>query len=159
MLACIPAKGKAGVEEQVSEHFGSTPYFILYNTDSDDINILDNSNAHHSHGTCHPISQLAGKNIDTIVCGGMGRRAIEALSVEGIRVCRSDKKTVGEIIEEIKAGSLSEIDPATACRGHGQTGGCGHTTLTDIDTKATQGRGSGFGQGGSRNRGGSGQGR
>ena len=35
MLACIPTKGKNGIEDKVSDHFGSAPYFTLFDTDSE----------------------------------------------------------------------------------------------------------------------------
>jgi predicted Fe-Mo cluster-binding NifX family protein len=121
MLACIPTKGNAGLEDTVFEHFGSAPYFTLYDSNSDEVKIVENRNAHHSHGTCHPMVQLARHRIDCVVCSGMGMRAINALNAEGIRVYQADSGSVGQVIGKIKEGSLPEIDPRTACRGHGQT--------------------------------------
>ena len=144
MLACIPTKGNAGLQDAVSDHFGSTPFFTLCDTDTNEVTVVENRNAHHDHGTCHPMNQLAKHKIDCVVCGGMGRRAVEALSTEGVKVYLAKSATVQEIVEKIKAGDLAEIDPAKACRGHGQQGGgCAHVTATLPET----GRGSGHGQG------------
>ena len=148
MLACIPTNGSAGLEDTVCDHFGSAATFTLFNSDTGEITVLDNRNAHHSHGTCHPMNQLAKHKIDAVVCVGMGRRAIEALNVEGIRIYHSGSSKVSEVVENIKTGNLQEMDPAKACRGHGQHAdpnvahGCAH------------GRGSGFGQGPGRGQGG-----
>lgn len=150
MLVCIPTNGNAGAEDTVCDHFGSAAYFTLYDTSTDELKVINNRNAHHSHGTCHPMNQLAKYRPDCIVCAGMGRRAIEALSTEGIKVYISESEKVADIIDEIKAGKMTEIDPARACRGHGQQAGMGHGFF-----QSGQGRGSGFGQGGCR---GSGQG-
>ena len=155
MLVCIPTNGNAGFEDTVSDHFGSAPYFTLYDSVSDELKVVENRNAHHSHGTCHPMNQLAKYHIDCIACSGMGRRAIEALSTEGIRVYHSELKSVRELIDEIKTGDLTEIDPAKACRGHGQ-----RASFTPGAYGAGQVRGAGYGQGGCRRRGqGSGSGR
>jgi predicted Fe-Mo cluster-binding NifX family protein len=145
MLVCIPTNGNAGAEDTVCDHFGSAPYFTLYDTSTDELKVIDNRNAHHSHGTCHPMNQLAKYHLDCIVCAGMGRRAIEALSTEGIKVYISECEKVEDIIEEIKAGNLTEIDPARACRGHGQQAVMGYGLNQPV-----QGRGAGFGQGGGR---------
>ncbi len=168
MMACIPTRGDAGRDDVVFEHFGSAPFFTLYNSETDEIEVLPNRNAHHSHGTCHPVNQLARHKIDSIICAGMGRRAIEALNAEGIRICHAKGETVGRIIDQIKAGELTDMDPATACRGHGQRAarhGLGQEPF-DPNQSGPAGRGSGFGQGSGRGqgrgvggRGGRGQGR
>jgi predicted Fe-Mo cluster-binding NifX family protein len=140
MLACIPTRGNAGLEDAVSDHFGSTPFFTLYDTETDELTVIPNRNAHHDHGTCHPMNQLAKYHINCVVCSGMGRRAIEALNTEGITVYQSEPTIVGEVVKKIKAGSLTEIDPAKACRGHGQRFG----SIEEVHG-VTQGRGAGYG--------------
>jgi predicted Fe-Mo cluster-binding NifX family protein len=120
MLACIPTNGEAGLDDTVSEHFGSAPYFTLYNAAIDEIQVIDNRNAQHSHGTCHPLNQLRRYHIDAIICRGMGRRAILALNGEGIRTYEAGSARVADVVEQIRSNSLVEMDPARACRGHGQ---------------------------------------
>ena len=156
MLACIPTRGDAGVEDRVFEHFGSAPYFTLYDSDSEDVTVLSNRNAHHSHGTCHPMVQLARHKIDCVICTGMGRRAIEALNSEGIKIYHADSKEVSAVINQIKEDKLTEMDPARACRGHGQPRGAGAMRLSDVFIEGDTGRGAGFSQGGCRNRRGAG---
>jgi predicted Fe-Mo cluster-binding NifX family protein len=146
MLACIPTKGDGGLNDTVNEHFGSAPYFTLLNTATDEVTILSNRNAHHDHGTCHPMNQLAHYKIDCVVCTGMGRRAIEALNAEGIQTFHSATARVSDIAEKLRTNSLTAMDPMSACRGHGQTGGCGHSH-TPIGG-SLPGRGTGYGQGG-----------
>jgi predicted Fe-Mo cluster-binding NifX family protein len=138
MLTCIPTNGNAGLKDTVSDHFGSASFFTLYNNETDDIVVIENRNAHHSHGTCHPMNQLAKHKIDCVVCSGMGRRAIEALNFESIKVYKSESQIVEEIIAEIKSDSLSEMDPLKSCHGRGQN--------VSSENIHEEGRGSGFGQ-------------
>lgn len=139
MLACIPTRGNTGLDDTVFDHFGSAPFFTLYDTDTSEVTILENRNAHHSHGTCHPMNQLASRHVECVICTGMGRRAIEALNAEGIRIYQSGGETVREAVEKFTSGQLTEMDPARACRGHGQ-----HHTEAYVHMP---GRGAGFGQG------------
>jgi predicted Fe-Mo cluster-binding NifX family protein len=125
MLACIPTRGNAGREDTVFDHFGSAPYFTLYNSETDEVTVLENRNEHHSHGTCHPMAQLTRYRINCVICSGMGRRAIEVLNSEGIKIYHSPSSSVGEIIAKLKTEDLVEMDPLTACRGHGQGHGMG----------------------------------
>ena len=97
------------------------------------------------------MNHLARYRINAVVCVGMGRRAIEALSTEGITVYQAKSDKVADVIRQVADGSLSEIDPTRACRGHGQRqpmdtdGGfqCGHG----------HGDGRGMGRGGGQGRG------
>ncbi len=100
MLVCIPTKGNAGLQEEISEHFGSSPCFTFYNSETEELKTIVNRNAHHAHGTCHPLNQISKYKIDCIVCNHMGRRAIEALGTEGIKVL-SASKTPAEVCSRI----------------------------------------------------------
>jgi len=147
MLVCIPTVGDRGLNDKVHEHFGSAPFFTLYDTETEEVNVLSNRNAHHDHGTCHPMNQLVRYHINCVVCGGMGRRAVEALNAEGIKIYLAGGDTVQAVVEQLKASALEEIDPLRACRGHGQRHDLGPGDL---------GRGSGYGpglQGGGHGRG------
>lgn len=99
--------------------------------------------------------QLGRYKIDCIMCSGMRRRAIEALTSEEIKVYQSESNEVSETVEKIREGSQTEIDPARACRGHGQRAG-----IAGGESGPAYGRGAGYGQGGCRHQGqGSGDGR
>ena len=161
MLACIPTNNGNGLDDTVCEHFGSATYFTLYDSSTDEVQVIRNRNAHHGHGTCHPVNQLAKYHIDSIICSGMGRRAIEALTSEGIKVYHADSETVKGVTEQIKQDDLTEIDPLKACRGHGQHAGFIHGPGQSRQFGRGQGQGAGRRQrrqlnqgegGGSRNR-------
>ena len=118
MKICIPTQGNKGNDDLVNEHFGSAPYFTIFDSEKESLEILPNSNHHHAHGNCHLMRQLTAYNLDGIVCSGIGRRAIEQLQQDNIKVYISPAAKVSEIIEQVKANSLKEIDPSTACYGH-----------------------------------------
>ncbi len=126
MKICIPATGGKGLEETVSAHFGSAPYFTLVDPDSGAVEIIANANQHHSHGQCQPMSSIEGCGVDAVVTGGMGWRAIERLHAGGIKVYRAEGGTVREIVERFKAGQVNELSPEQACAGHDNSHGHGH---------------------------------
>jgi len=118
MKICIPTETNEGKSAKVYGHFGSAPYFTIYDTEKDDCQTIDNSNQHHIHGTCRPIDVLANKGIDAVVCSGMGMRAIQKLNQAGIRAYKTSGTTVQEIIEKYRATELEEITVENACRQH-----------------------------------------
>ncbi|MFC1560056.1 NifB/NifX family molybdenum-iron cluster-binding protein [Candidatus Margulisiibacteriota bacterium] len=118
MKICIPTGTDKGLKEKVFPHFGSAPYFLVYDTDVENFNIINNRNKHHVHGMCQPLTALEGLEIDAVVCGGMGARAIMKLNEGGIKAYRAAAITVEDIIEKYKNGGLEEITVEKACTDH-----------------------------------------
>jgi len=119
MKICIPTGTNEGKMAQVHDHFGSAPYFTIYDTEKDTVEIIDNQNSHHAHGMCQPLSALAGRHIDAVVCGGMGGRAVQKLNEAGIKAYRAVPGTVADIAGQFAAGGLQEITVENACASHG----------------------------------------
>ena len=85
MKICIPTETGDGKTAQVYGHFGSAPFFTIYDTDAKSIEVVDNANKHHEHGTCNPVAALRGRAVDVVVTGGMGARAVMMLNAQGIK--------------------------------------------------------------------------
>lgn len=119
MRLCIPTRTQDGKKAEVFEHFGSAPWFTLYDTEKDEIEIIQNTDQHHAHGMCHPLGALDGKSVDAVVCGGMGARAVQKLNAGGIRVYRATPGTVAEMSAQYAAGKLEELTVQNACAQHG----------------------------------------
>ena len=119
MRICIPTETNEGHKAKVHGHFGSAPYFTVYDTKKNDYEIIDNSNQHHEHGTCHPTSLLNGKKVNAVVCIGMGARAVKFFNDAGIKAYRTDAVTVKEIVGKLEENKLEEISVENACAQHG----------------------------------------
>lgn len=118
MRICIPTETSDGIKSEVHEHFGSAPYFTIYDTDKNSVEAMDNDNMHHAHGTCHPMQRLGTKRIDAVVCAGMGARAVQGLNALGIKAYRANRGLVSQVIKEFEQGTLEEITPENACSQH-----------------------------------------
>ena len=118
MRICIPTETNKGKEAAVYGHFGSAPYFTIYDTENSAVEIVNNSNQDHSHGMCQPMGALMGKKIDAIVCLGMGMRAVQKLNEANIKAYRAVASTVSEIIKKYKDNELEELTVQNACAQH-----------------------------------------
>ena len=118
MKICIPTETGSGLKTAATAHFGSAPFFTIYDTDSKTCEIIDNSDREHMHGMCQPLSVLADKNIDIIICGGMGARAVEKLTEAGIKAYRASDGTAEDILSMLINGTLEEITFENACIQH-----------------------------------------
>jgi predicted Fe-Mo cluster-binding NifX family protein len=119
MKICIPTETNEGTSAQVFGHFGSAPYFTIYDTQSNTVEVIDNANQHHEHGMCQPMGALTGKKVDVVVTGGMGARAVQKLNEGGVKVYRAIPGTVAGIVGQFTKGGLEELTVNNACAHHG----------------------------------------
>lgn len=124
MKVCIPTMQDDGMESLAYSHFGSAPYFVVVDTESEETKAIQNKDLHHAHGACHPLGALEGENISVIIVGGIGRRAITRLNDGGVRVYQSLEGTVKENIDGLINNKLRELTPMDACSHHAH--GCNH---------------------------------
>ena len=125
MKVCIPAQDQRGLEGTPYGHFGSASHFVVHDTETGQTEVINNADSHHEHGMCHPVGALGGRDIDAIIVGGIGARAIMKLNAEGMRVYRSVDGTIRENVERLSNGKLEEITVDGACGGHTHGDGCG----------------------------------
>jgi predicted Fe-Mo cluster-binding NifX family protein len=119
MRIAIPVFSDEGIESKVYGHFGSAPCFVIYDMEKKQCETVENDDKVHEHGMCNPLAGFEGKNIDAIVTGGIGLRALQKIAFSGIKAFRSaEEMTVKEVAEAAKAGTLPEITFEGACGHH-----------------------------------------
>lgn len=117
MKICIPVSEDRGLDSPVCAHFGSTPAFLLFDSDARSFAVIENTNAHHDHGHCAPIAVLASEKIDAFVVGGIGAGALARLLATGAAVYRGALGPAGAAIEALARGTLRSVTAADTC-GH-----------------------------------------
>lgn len=118
MRICIPTETNEGINAKVYAHFGSAPYFTIYDTKLNKVEVVSNDNMNHTHGMCQPMNVLANKNINAVLCSGMGTRAIQKLNESGIKVYKIIPGKVSDIVEQFINGDIEEITVEDACGQH-----------------------------------------
>jgi ArsR family transcriptional regulator len=119
MKLCFPIEANNGIDSIVYGHFGSAPLFILFDTETNTLETINNQNLEHIHGRCSPLQALNGKSVDAILVGGIGAGAIGKLNAMGIKVFKASDDTVQKNIDLFKNNSLPEIKVDDACNQHG----------------------------------------
>ena len=119
MKICIPIEEQKGLESLAYGHFGSAPYFLIYDTVAKDFEILINNEAEHEHGQCNPIQPLKEKGVTAVVVAGMGSRALMNLQSMGIQVFRTtDTLTVNDIISSLETSKMEQLTIENSCQQH-----------------------------------------
>lgn len=120
MKICIPSASSEGLIANFYGHFGSAPFYTLYDTETKEVTVLDNHHDHTNHGSCHGLSKLSSYKIDAILTSSMGPNAVIKCSNMGVKVYVLNGMTVEEAIKEFEVGKAVELTYDMACSAHGE---------------------------------------
>ena len=111
---------------QVFQHFGHSEQFKLYEVEGKQVLSSQVISAQGSgHGALAGF--LSGLGVDTLVCGGIGAGAQEALAQAGIKLYGGVSGGADEAVRALLAGTL-DYDAHVQCSHHGhhgEQGSCG----------------------------------
>jgi predicted Fe-Mo cluster-binding NifX family protein len=112
MKILIPVENKT-MEEPVCPSFGRTPYYMLYNTDNEQTEFLENKAANSPGGAGIQAAQmLVDSGADVLITLRCGENAAKVLKAGSIAIYKAEDISVGENIKkfrEEKLALLSEI--------------------------------------------------
>jgi len=115
MRVCVPAETDEGLQSKLYDHFGSAPYFIIYDTERSAIDVIYNTNKSHIHGRCHPLSVINDHKIDAVLCRGIGLKALLKLRDTGIKVYKSESIIFKDVLDEYNRNKSEEITIDKTC--------------------------------------------
>ncbi|WFA10176.1 NifB/NifX family molybdenum-iron cluster-binding protein [Tissierella sp. Yu-01] len=118
MKVCFPIKEDEGLNSKVYGHFGSAPYFMIYDMESKDSKLIDNKDQNHEHGMCQPLKALNGEEVDAILVGGIGAGALMKLNAQDIKVYKASEGTIFKNLELIENNKLVEFNSDSSCESH-----------------------------------------
>jgi predicted Fe-Mo cluster-binding NifX family protein len=110
MKLCITSTGKE-MESKIDETFGRAPYFLLIDTDTGAMDVIENPAATQGQGAGIAAAQIAADNgADAVLTGYAGQNAFHAFQASGIKlfVGASAQNTINEAFAKFKQGEYSE---------------------------------------------------
>jgi len=117
MRIAIPTNNKKGLEGEIADHFGRANFYTLLNEKGGVIDIVKNESSHMG-GQGLPPEFLKKHNIDILLCGDIGPRAISLCENLGISVYVERVDTVKEIFDNWKNNKLKKAGQEDACEDH-----------------------------------------
>jgi predicted Fe-Mo cluster-binding NifX family protein len=117
MKIAIPTMDLEGMDAIVGQHFGSSPAYTLYDTESGTVQSVPNA-SRHMGGQGYPPEILHGLGVNVLVCKGLGIKALDMFSSMGIEVLIGAGETVRDTIALWKEGKLCQASRNSACQGH-----------------------------------------
>ncbi|EKF85351.1 NifB/NifX family molybdenum-iron cluster-binding protein [Methanobacterium formicicum] len=111
-LICVPSLSNEGLQAEVSQHLGKTPYFVLIKWENDQIEkfqVLE-SGSKHLGGRMTPGEFIAGSGANILLCGNLGQKAVQMIEKAGIEVYVGAS---GTVMEALQSWVDSKLKPAT----------------------------------------------
>ncbi len=107
MRVAFPTLSNKGLDDEIAEHFGRTPTYTIVDLDTNEVKIIENT-SEHMGGEGYPPELLAREGVDVLICGGIGRKALNMFQGYKIKVYIGGKKKVGEALSDFINGKLEE---------------------------------------------------
>ncbi len=117
MKIAIPTMGMNGIDEVVGQHFGSSPTYTIYDTETNQAESMPNT-SRHVGGQGYPPELLHSLGVNVLICKGLGIKAVEMFKAFEIDVLVGAQDTVRDTIELWKKGVLETASLDNACKGH-----------------------------------------
>ena len=108
MKLCFPVEKLSGLESHVSEHFGSAPYFITYDSETKEAGLLYAQDLA-GESACNPADELGKMGIDAVITGGIGPGALNRLLDEGIYVYQAKSGPISVNIDHYNKSELTAL--------------------------------------------------
>ena len=107
MKIIVPLESKS-LDTPVCQSFGRTPLFVLFDTEKDTEEILDNSAAASQGGAGIKAAQmLVDSGAKVLITYRLGQNAADVLNAGSIEIYKAQDGTVKDNIEKFKEGKLS----------------------------------------------------
>lgn len=111
-------------ESVVAHHFGRCPHFAIVDMEGNEVQsleiIVNPYFAHHQPGQVP--SFIHEQQVNVMLCGGMGRRAIEAFQNLGVQAFTGATGTVRTALETYLGGELGGAAPCRESEEHHKHG-------------------------------------
>ena len=106
----IPVGGSKGLEEEIYEHFGHAPYFVLVDIENKVVMNIETitNEAAEEHGPGDVPSLRASRGVNVVIVRGMGRRAEDYFKELGITVIRGAEGKIKDIIQHYIENKLHQ---------------------------------------------------
>jgi len=107
MKILIAINEDKGINSKLSEHFGHCSHFAIYETQTKNLEIMENK-IDHSDQNLTPVDQMMKFNPEIVFTLGAGGRAIKLFKEKGIKLKTGNYKTAKEVIENVE--NLKKMD-------------------------------------------------
>lgn len=110
MKILLSAKGRS-LNSKIDERFGRAKEFIIYDNEKESLEFIENTAKSNEHGAGPKAIQIVIDNdVDFIITGNLGDRALKSLKATDIKAYKSKAETIEENLNLFKENKLEKIE-------------------------------------------------
>ncbi|MGM0367354.1 MAG: NifB/NifX family molybdenum-iron cluster-binding protein [Actinomycetota bacterium] len=123
MIVAVSSTGTS-LDSNVDARFGRCPYFIIYDTENDSFEHVENQARQAMGGAGIQTGQMvANKGAKAVITGNVGPNAFRVLASAKLKVYSGVAGSVKDAIEKLKKGELDETSGPDVSSHFGMGGG------------------------------------
>jgi predicted Fe-Mo cluster-binding NifX family protein len=111
MKICFPIAANNGLDSELFNHFASSPLFLIVDSESNDVEAVENCDPQAPEKGCNPFAALQGRNLDAIVVDAIGDAIHQTMNMCGYRVYSANSTNLRQLVEALKKEQLEMIEP------------------------------------------------
>jgi len=97
------------LESNVDPRFGRCPYYIIYDTESDEFKSVENKSGQAAGGAGIQAAQtILDMKVESVITGNIGPNAFRVLSAASIKVYSGATGSVKDAVEKFKKGEYQQ---------------------------------------------------
>ena len=100
MKIAMPVEDDNGMDSKICQHFGQTPFWAIYDSDSKELEIKAKTSEHGGAG-CVAVTEIMEYKPNLVYVMGMGSGAIQRFAQEGVDVKSGPFLTVQEVVNNL----------------------------------------------------------
>lgn len=110
-----------GVQAAVDDRFGRAPFFVIADSERDEVRSVENRAANSPQGAgMSAVQLLVDQGVQAVLTSNVGPNAARALRAAGIPVYQPSGSTVAEALQAFRGGQVRRVIDATVGAHHGQ---------------------------------------
>jgi predicted Fe-Mo cluster-binding NifX family protein len=108
MKVAVSARGR-DLSSMLDPRFGRAPYLIIYDTESNAFEVIDNTSAGQmAHGAgIQTAQEVVNQRADLVVSGNFGPKACQVLQAANVKLAMSPETSISEVLELVRSEKLT----------------------------------------------------
>ncbi len=133
MKVCFPVNVNEGLQSTIFGHFSSAPLFLLVDSESKEIEEVENCDPKDPFQGCNPLAALKDKGVEAIVVEGVADAVLQVMTnIHGFQFfATTTNNNLEETLEQLQNQKLQKIEPFYSqnegrCGEDDEEDSCGH---------------------------------
>lgn len=112
MKVCFPVTSNQGLQSEIYGHFSSAPFFLLVDSESKEIEEVENCDPKEPFHGCNPLAAIKDKGVESIVVDGVSDAVLQVMTnLHGYPFFAATTMNLEHSLDQLQKQELQKIEP------------------------------------------------